>query len=171
MTSRTVSYCRRWLTAAFRLRDLPPWLAHYQYDNGFVLNGSGDSWMGGVRVNYPLFTGGKTEADIANARARLAGLVASKKKLELALDFEVKQAGLAYRQAEQRLHVTDKMFEQAQESARLSRVRFKEGVILSSDLMDVETRLTEARVRQTAARTAIRVAVADLRRAIGLSQF
>ncbi|MBA3008252.1 MAG: TolC family protein [Proteobacteria bacterium] len=146
-------------------------LAHYQYDNGFVLNGSGDSWMGGVRVNYPLFTGGKTEADIANARARLAGLVASKKKLELALDFEVKQAGLAYRQAEQRLHVTDKMFEQAQESARLSRVRFKEGVILSSDLMDVETRLTEARVRQTAARTAIRVAVADLRRAIGLSQF
>lgn len=122
-------------------------------------------------MNYPLFTGGKTEADIANARARLAGLVASKKKLELALDFEVKQAGLAYRQAEQRLHVTDKMFEQAQESARLSRVRFKEGVILSSDLMDVETRLTEARVRQTAARTAIRVAVADLRRAIGLSQF
>jgi len=146
-------------------------LAHYQYDNGFVLNGSGDSWMGGVRVNYPLFTGGKTEADIANARARLAGLVASKKKLELALDFEVKQAGLAYRQAEQRLQVTDKMFEQAQESARLSRVRFKEGVILSSDLMDVETRLTEARVRQTAARTAIRVAVADLRRATGLSQF
>ncbi len=146
-------------------------LAHYQYDNGFVLNGSGDSWMGGVRVNYPLFTGGKTEADIANARARLAGLVASKKKLELAMDFEVKQAGLAYRQAEQRLQVTDKMFEQAQESARLSRARFKEGVILSSDLMDVETRLTEARVRQTAARTAIRVAVADLRRATGSSQF
>ncbi|MFH2122183.1 MAG: TolC family protein [Pseudomonadota bacterium] len=146
-------------------------LAHYQYDGGFVLNGSGDSWMGGVRVNYPLFTGGKTEADIANARARLAGLTAAKKKLELAMDFEVKQAELAYRQAKQRLQVTDKMFEQAQESARLSRVRFKEGVILSSDLMDVETRLTEARVRQTAARTAIRVAVADWRRATGLSQF
>ncbi|MBU0664459.1 MAG: TolC family protein [Proteobacteria bacterium] len=146
-------------------------LAHYQYDGGFVLNGSGDSWMGGVRVNYPLFTGGKTEADIANARARLAGLTAAKKKLELAMDFEVKQAELAYRQAKQRLQVTDKMFEQAQESARLSRVRFMEGVILSSDLMDVETRLTEARVRQTAARTAIRVAVADLRRATGRSQF
>ncbi len=146
-------------------------MAHYQVDHGFVFNGSGDSWMGGVRLNYPLFTGGKTEADVANARATLARLTAEKRKLELALDFEVKQAELAHRQAVQRLQVTDKMFEQAQESARLSRVRFKEGVILSSDLMDVETRLTEARVRQTAARAAIRVAVADLRRATGLPQF
>lgn len=146
-------------------------LAHYQYDGGLVLNGSGDSWMGGLRVNYPLFTGGKTKADIANARARLAILAAEKRKLELAMDFEVKQAELAYKQAQQRLQVTEKMSEQALESARLSRIRFKEGVILSSDLMDVETRLTEAQVRQTVARAAIRVAVADLRRATGLPQF
>jgi len=146
-------------------------LAHYQYDNGFVLGGSGDSWMGGVRVNYPLFTGGKTEAEIAQARAKLARLAAEKNKLELAMELEIKQAELAYSQAEQRLLVTEKMYEQAQESARLSRVRFKEGVILASDLMDVETRLTEARVRRTVARAAIRVAVADLRRATGLSQF
>jgi outer membrane protein TolC len=146
-------------------------LAHYQYDGGLVLSGSGDSWMGGVRVNYPLFTGGKTEAEIAQARAKLGRLAAEKQKLELAMELEVKQAELAYSQAEQRLQVTEKMYEQAQESARLSRVRFKEGVILSSELMDVETRLTEARVRQTAAKAAIRVAIADLRRATGLPQF
>jgi outer membrane protein TolC len=69
------------------------------------------------------------------------------------------------------LQVTEKMFLQAQESARLSRVRFREGVILASDLMDIETRLTEAQVRQTAARSAIRVAIAELRRATGLAQF
>jgi outer membrane protein TolC len=146
-------------------------LAHYQFDGGLVLNGSGNSWMGGLRVNYPLFTGGKTEADIVKARAIIARLTAEKKKLELALDFEVKQAELACRQAEQRLQVTGKMSEQALESARLSRIRFKEGVILASDLMDIETRLTEAQVRQTVARSAIRVAVADLRRATGLPQF
>jgi outer membrane protein TolC len=146
-------------------------LAHYQFDGGLVLNGSGTSWMGGLRVNYPLFTGGKTEADIVKARAIIARLTAEKKKLELALDFEVKQAELACRQAEQRLQVTGKMSEQALESARLSRIRFKEGVILASDLMDIETRLTEAQVRQTVARSAIRVAVADLRRATGLPQF
>jgi outer membrane protein TolC len=146
-------------------------LAHYQYDGGVVLHGSGDSWMGGVRVNYPLFTGGKTEADIANARAKVARLAAEKQKLELTMDLEIKQADHAYKQAEQRLQVTEKMFEQALESARLSRIRFKEGVVLASDLMNIETRLTEAQVRQTAAKAAIRVAVADLRRATGLPQF
>ena len=146
-------------------------LAHYQYDGGVVLHGSGDSWMGGVRVNYPLFTGGKTEADIASARAKVARLAAEKQKLELTMDFEIQQADLAYKQAEQRLQVTEKMFEQALESARLSRIRFKEGVVLASDLMNIETRLTEAQVRQTVAKAAIRVAVADLRRATGLPQF
>lgn len=146
-------------------------LAHYQHDSGFVMGGSGDSWMGGVRVNYPLFTGGKTEAEIAQARSNLARLAAEKQKLELALELEVKQAELAYSQAEQRLVVTEKMYEQALENASLNRARFKEGVILSSELMDSETRLTEARVRQTVARSAIRVAIADLRRATGLPQF
>jgi outer membrane protein len=145
--------------------------AQVQLDEGFVTNGSGQSWMGGVRLNYPLFTGGKTEADVASARAKRARLAAEKQKLELAMDFEVKRAEISYNQAQQRLQVTEKMFVQAQESARLSRVRFREGVILASDLMDIETRLTEAQVRQTAARTAIRVAISELRRATGLAQF
>jgi outer membrane protein TolC len=146
-------------------------LAHYQFDGGGVLHGSGDSWMGGVRVNYPLFTGGKTEADIANARAKIARLAAEKQKLELTMDLEIKQADLAYKQAKERLQVTEKTLEQAKESARLSRIRFKEGVILASDLMNIETRLTEAQVRHTVAKTAIKVAVADLRRTTGLPQF
>lgn len=146
-------------------------LAHYQLDNGFVLDGSGNSWMGGVRVNYALFTGGKTDADIAVARARVAELAAEKEKLVLAMNLEVKQAELAYGQAQQRVEVTGKLLEQAEESARLSRVRFKEGVILASNLMDIETKLTEAQMRQTVAKAALSVAIADLRRATGAPQF
>ena len=63
------------------------------------------------------------------------------------------------------------MMELAEESARLSRARFKEGVILASDLIDVENRLTDARVRHSLALATYRVAVADLRRAVGLPQF
>ena len=40
------------------------------------------------------------------------------------------------------------MVEQAEESAHLSRERFKEGLILSSELIDVENRLTDAQVRK-----------------------
>ena len=61
--------------------------------------------------------------------------------------------------------------EQAEESANLSRERFKEGIILSSELIDVENRLTDAMVRGTLARAARRIAVANLRKATGLMQF
>lgn len=145
--------------------------ASYQYDNGVVTGGNGDSWMAGVKLNYRLFDGGETEAHVAKAMSQLATVRAQRQKLELGMDLEVKQADLNYRQSVQRLQVTKKMVEQAEESARLSRTRFKEGVILSSDLIDVEMRLTDARVRQSVARATIKVAKADLRRAMGLAQF
>ncbi len=145
--------------------------ASYQYDKGFVEEGEGDSWMAGVKLNYRLFEGHKTSADVASAMAGLATVRAQRQKVELGMDLEVKQADLNYRQAMQRLQVTKKMVEQAEESARLSRTRFKEGVVLSSDLIDVEMRLTDALVRQSVAKANIKVAMADLRRAMGLPQF
>ncbi len=145
--------------------------ASYQYDKGYVIDGSGDSWMAGVKVNYRLYEGNNTSANVAKAMAALATVRAQRTKLELGMDLEVKQADLSYRQAVERLQVTEKMVEQAEESARLSRTRFKEGVILSSDLIDVEMRLTDALVRQSVARANIKVAKADLRRAMGLPQF
>ncbi len=145
--------------------------ASYQYDKGYVIDGSGDSWMAGVKLNYRLFEGNRTSADVAKAMAALSSIRLQRTKLELSMDLEIKQADLNYRQAVQRLEVTRKMVEQAEESARLSRSRFKEGVILSSDLIDVEMRLTDALVRQSMARGNIKVASADLRRAMGLPQF
>jgi outer membrane protein TolC len=145
--------------------------ASYQYDKGYVIEGDGDSWLAGVKINYRLFEGHRTEADVAIAMAKLATIQAQREKVELGIDLEVKQADLSYRQAVQRLQVTEKMVEQAEESARLSRTRFKEGVILSSDLIDVEMRLTDALVRQSVARANIKVAKADLRRAMGVPQF
>ena len=145
--------------------------ASYQYDKGYVMEGDGDSWMAGVKVNYRLFEGHRTSAEVARAMAGLSTIRAQRNKVELGMDLEVKQADLNHRQAVQRLQVTEKMVEQAEESARLSRTRFKEGVILSSDLIDVEMRLTDALVRKSVARANIKVAIADLRRAMGLKQF
>lgn len=145
--------------------------ASYQYDKGFVLNGNGDSWMAGLKLNYRLYEGNRTSAEVARAMAELSAVRSQRQKLELAMDLEVKQADLSYRQAVQRFKVTSKMVEQARESAHLSRSRFKEGVILSSDLIDVEMRLTDALVRQSVAKANIKVAKADLRRAMGLPQF
>jgi len=145
--------------------------ASYQVDQGAELGGTGDSWMAGIKVNFTLFDGHSVGADISQGEARLGRLRAELKKLELALTLEVKRAELALNQARQRQKVTEKMVEQAKESEQLSSARFREGVILASDLTDIEAKLTDARVRNALATSAVLIAIADLRRAAGLAQF
>ncbi len=144
----------------------------YQVDKGFKFDeGSGNSWMAGVKVNYNLFNGHKTSAEVTQATAELARIREQRHKLELNLDYEIEQASLALQLARERLQVTHKMVKQAVESARLFRERFKEGVVLVSELIEVENRLTEARVHNLMAEAAGSIALADLRRAVGLGQF
>ncbi|MFV0438714.1 MAG: TolC family protein [Desulfopila sp.] len=145
--------------------------ASYRYDYGTVLGESGDSWQAGVRLNYDLYDGHRTEAGIAAARARLAEMRAAKAKLELDLDLELQQAKIRYSQSVERLQVTARMVRVAQESARLSRQRFREGTLLAAELIDREMRLTDALARQATAGTDNRIAIANLRRATGSGQF
>lgn len=145
--------------------------ASYQYDKGFEFDGSGDSWMAGIKIDYNLYQGNRTKAQIALAKSKLQQLKKEQAKTELDLNLDLQQAELDYKLAKERKTVTDKMVETAEESARLSRIRFREGVILSSNLIDVETRLTEALLKQSMAKANYIVSIANLRRAAGLSQF
>ncbi len=144
----------------------------YQVDQGFTYEeNSGNSWMAGVRLNYTLYEGRSTSAAVARASADLTRAQEMKRKTSLSIGLEIEKAELALQQAEERLQVTKKMVELAEESARLSRERFREGVILSSNLLDAENRLTDARVHASLAKAARAIAIADLRRAAGLPQF
>lgn len=144
----------------------------YQVDQGFRQEETGgNSWIAGVRLNYTFYEGNRTAADVAATKADLTRAQEIKRKMQLAIGLEIEQARLALQQAEERLEVTKKMTELALESARLSREQFREGVILSSNLIDAENRLTDARVHSSLAKTAKVIAIADLRRAAGLAQF
>jgi outer membrane protein TolC len=144
----------------------------YQVDKGTELeDGSGNSWTTGVRLNYTLFNGGQTSAAAERAEAQLREAKQQQRKLELTFNLEMEQALLALNQEEERLKVTGKMVESATESARLARLRFKEGVLLSSELIDIENRRTDAQLSHALAMASRKIAIADLRRAVGLAQF
>jgi outer membrane protein TolC len=143
----------------------------YSVDKGWETDGSGNSWQAGIRLNYNLFDGRRTSAEVARATAKLSEAREQKRKIELAIGLEVERAQLALKDAEARLQVAEQGVKQAEESARINRARFQEGVVLASDLIAVENRLTDARVRRTVAQTSHRIAIAALRRAIGLPQF
>ena len=122
-------------------------------------------------MNYILFDGRKSSSQITQAQLKLKEIQHLRKKTELILNLEVQQALLDYEQAKQRLSVTNKMIDVAEEVIRLSRARFSEGVILASDLIDFEMRLSDAQARQVAATAAYQVSIANLRRVTGVEQF
>ncbi len=118
-----------------------------------------------------LFDGGQTSGKIRQAQSELAQAQEQRRKLQLGLALEVEQARLAHADATERLAVSARAVEQAEESASLSRARFEQGALLSADLIGVETRRLAAIVRHTAATADAQLALADLRRALGLPLF
>jgi len=145
--------------------------ARYSYDQGTIFDGHGDSWSAGINVNFKLFDGHQSAADIALAEAQLRALRAEQKKLELALNLEVSRAKLTLESVRQRQQVTQKRVAQAVASESLMKSRFDAGALLVSELIDSENRLTDARVHDALSTSALAVSIADLRRAAGLPIF
>ena len=88
----------------------------------------------------------------------------------LAIELEAEQARIRLNEATERLSVLDKTTTSAEESAKLTRARFEQGLALATQLIDAETAYTAVRVRRAEADADRRIAVAALRRALGLPQ-
>ncbi len=142
----------------------------YDHDEGWKLDGDGDSFSGGVQVQWNLFDGNRTRGLVKEAKARLDAAREEERKLRLAVDLELQQAHLYVREAQERLLVTETAVAQAAESAQLTRARFEQGLALATQVIDSETALTGARVRRAEAEADREIAVAALRRALGLGQ-
>jgi outer membrane protein TolC len=143
--------------------------ASYQYDQGWQTDRHGDSWLAGVSVDVNVFDGGQTSGKIRQSNAELAQVREMLRKATLGIGLEVEQARLAHASATERLAVSAEAVAQAEESAKLSRARFEKEALLTADLVGVESRLLEARLRHTIAAADERIALVDLRRALGLT--
>jgi outer membrane protein TolC len=140
------------------------------YDYGTKFDHGGENYTAGVMVQWDLWDGSLTRARVREARAELESAREEERKLRLALDFEVEQARLELQTAAARLAVTGKAVDQASESAQLTRARFEQGLALSTQLIDSETALVAARVRRAEAEADRGIAVAALRKSLGLPQ-
>ncbi len=142
--------------------------ASYQYDQGWETDKGADSWLAGVAVNVDIFNGGKTSSKLKQAEAQLAELRQYLRKAELGIGLEVEQARLALELAMDRAAVTELSLAQAEESASLSRSRFEAGSLLTAELIGVEGRLMEARMRRAVALADLKLAIVQLRKAVGI---
>lgn len=140
------------------------------YDYGWKYESGGTSYTAGGLLSWDIWDGNLTRAKMREARANLDSAREEQRKLNLALSLETDQARLELSAAAQRLVVTAEAVEQATQSANLTRARFEQGAALATQLMDAETALVNARVRRAEAVADQRIAVAALRKALGLPQ-
>jgi outer membrane protein TolC len=140
------------------------------YDYGWKFENGGGSYTAGGLLQWDIWDGNLTRAKVREARANLDSTREEQRKVRLALDLEFEQARLEFKAANERLLVTQQAVSQAAESATLTRARFEQGAALATQLMDAETALVAARVRRADAEADQRIALAALRKAVGLPQ-
>ena len=145
--------------------------AAYGVDQGSITGGDGNFWQAGIKLQYNLFDGHRQEAETARASAGLSEIGELRRKTELAIGLEISQARLTLGDAEERLALSAQSVTSAEESLRIKRERFAEGLLLATDLIDAQNRLTETQLNRSQAEISRKIAVAALRRAEGLPQF
>lgn len=141
-----------------------------EHNHGWQFNGNGDNYTAGLRVDWNLWDGFLTRGKVDEARAKADIVHEQQRRLRLAIGLEVQQARLNLKAATERVTVSGKAVELAAESVQLTRVRFEQGLALATQLIDAETALTGARVRLAQAESDQHIAVAALRKALGLPQ-
>lgn len=139
-----------------------------EHNRGGKFDGQGTNYTVGVMVQWDLWDGRLTEGRVREAEAEHTAAQEAVRRQRLAVALEVKQARIALNEADERLRVSAKSIQLAEESTKLTRERFEGGLALAAQLIDAESALTAARVRRAEAETDRRIAVAALRRALGL---
>jgi outer membrane protein len=125
------------------------------------------SWSVGAVVSLSLFDGGRTAAAAAQIDAQADALGHRLEDLERRVRLEVTQRLLELSTSRQAAAVAVANLDSAHENVRVARDRYHEGVIPSSELLDAETALLRASLDRTNALAQVRVALANLERAVG----
>ena len=150
-------------------------IGNYQRQTDDALLGSDpgedvDSWTIMLRGEWTLWEWGKTRHDVAAARANLAKVRYVLRDIKDNIHLQVKEAYLYLREAEKNIQVARTAVVQAEENFRMNEERYKQQVATTTDVLDAQTLLTQARTNYFNALSEHNIAWARLERAMGIGQ-
>jgi outer membrane protein len=122
----------------------------------------------GFTLQYPLYTGGRLEAQVALADANLKGAEAALERVKQQVVFSVRQAYYQLLLAQAGSDVTDRSAAQAAENLRVARARVAAGASPRFDEVQAEVAVAQARQSQVRARNGIAQAAQGLNALINL---
>ena len=131
-------------------------------------NYNANGWLAGVQSSWSIFDGRTTQGKVQQADAALNQARLAYASEELSIDVEVRQALSSLQEAGELVDASQKTVSQAEEALRLANERFKAGAATQLDVLTSQTALTQTRTNQLQANYNYLVAVASLRKAMGM---
>jgi outer membrane protein TolC len=126
-----------------------------------------ESWYVMAVAKWNFWEWGKTKFRVDASKARENQALDADKELNDQVVLEIKKAYLFLREAENRISVSQKHIEQAEENFRISEERYKEHVGTSTEVLDAQTLLRKAKFEYVNALAEYNINYARLQRAIG----
>jgi outer membrane protein TolC len=120
-----------------------------------------------LMARWNLWEWGKTKYKVDKNKAVLQETKEMKREIRDRIYLEVKEAYLNLKEAEKNISVAKKSVEQAEENYRITDLQYKEQVTTSTEVLDAQVLLTQARTNYFKALYEYNIAKAKLVRAIG----
>ena len=128
-----------------------------------------DGWTVGLQSSWDIFDGRATAGRVSQARSQFELAKLSVAEAQLSVDVDVRRSISTYQQATELAEASKKVVAQAEEAVRLANARFGAGTATQLDVLTSQVDLTTARLNQLQAYYSYNVAVANVRRAMGLA--
>ncbi len=125
------------------------------------------SWDLGVHVRWPLFDGGRTRAEAAEAIANRRAAEARLRDFDSSIEVEVRQRAADLRSAQASVEAAQTGVRAAAEARRVLAERFGAGVATNTDVLTAQVALLQAELDLTRAIANTQLAGARLDRAMG----
>ena len=124
-------------------------------------------WQVTAALTWTFWQWGKTGYDVKEKESLKKELMKTRASLEDSVSLQIKQAVLDLEQEEKNIPTTRKAVEQGEENLRVSQERYKAQVTTSTEVLDAQTLLTQARVNYYRALYDRNLAKARLLRSMG----
>lgn len=139
----------------------------FEADRQELVNKGGTNWLFAAGLRWNLFNGFGTKAKVAESRYAADAAEAQKREAEAGVRFEVRRAWLEWNAVKERLALARASITEAEESLRITRDRYQNGLSTVTDLLRTETAVLSAKTGFLAAVFEQRVAAARLEAAKG----
>ncbi|SHG36784.1 Outer membrane protein TolC [Fodinibius roseus] len=134
----------------------------YEFNDKVLLGTRGESYFVGATLKWDLFSGFSKAGKVMQSRAELKKAEVAYRSRSLKTRMEIKQARRSVKQAQKQFDFADASVEQAAEDFRIRSDRYQQGMETTSDLLQAEARLSQARLQRLNALYQYNISIARL---------